>query len=41
MRNNTAKNSTQDMTIIEILMKKKKKNMLIENLTCYQFIKVI
>ena len=37
--NNTAKNSTQDLTIIEMLMKKKKKIMLIENLTCYQFIK--
>ena len=33
------KNSTQDMTIIEIIMKEKKKNMLTKNLTCYQFIK--
>ena len=38
MRNNTVKNSTQDTTIIEILIQKKKKNMLRKNLTCYQFI---
>ena len=37
MRKNKKKNSIQIMVIIEILIKKKKKNMLTKNLTCYQF----
>ena len=39
MRNNKTKNLIQNMMIIEILIKKKKKIMLTKNLTCYQFIK--